>query len=217
MSSPPPLQLAYPLDWPSGRPRTRKPIPALFRNAGNRLTWTTAQRRLVEQVNLVTQSGHPWRVKEQVLSCNIRFTASGARDRNVSRREPEDPGVAFYFTLDRQPHVLACDRWDTVYDNIAAIAAHIEALRGQERWGVGDIRQAFAGYVALPAPEQWWQVLGLDGPQILALLNARQLISDAYRRLARDAHPDREGGSDAAMARLNAARDAAIAALEARG
>ena len=63
--------------------------------------------------------------------------------------------------LDGEPHALACDRFDRIEDNIAAIAAHIETLRGQERWGVADMKQAFAGHVALPAPEQWWQVLGV--------------------------------------------------------
>jgi curved DNA-binding protein CbpA len=38
----------------------------------------------------------------------------------------------------------------------------------------------------------------------------RAQIEAAYRELARKAHPD-TGGSNAAMARLNAARDAALA------
>lgn len=83
------------------------------------------------------------------------------------------------------------------------IAAHIEALRGQERWGVADLRQAFAGHVALPAPEQWWQILGVG------MQATRTEILAAWRDKARTAHPD-AGGSDAAMARLNAARDEAL-------
>jgi hypothetical protein len=34
-----------------------------------------------------------------------------------------------------------------VADNIAAIAAHIDAIRRQDRYGVGTLDQAFAGYV----------------------------------------------------------------------
>jgi hypothetical protein len=106
--------------------------------------------------------------------------------------------VAFYFDLDRRPHVLACDRWDTVPDNIAAIAAHVEALRGQERWGVADLRQAFAGHVALPAPDPWWAVLGVARDAPIGVITA------AFRALARDAHPD-VGGDRAAWDRLNEA------------
>jgi DnaJ-domain-containing protein 1 len=109
--------------------------------------------------------------------------------------------VAFYFELDGEPHVLACDRWATGPDNIAALAAHIEALRGQERWGVADIRQAFAGHVALPAPEQWWQVLGVTPDATPGQIDA------AWRERMANAHPDRAGGSNNAAARLNHARD----------
>lgn len=200
--SDPEIQPGYPLRWPEGRPRSREHASALFRDAGNRMTLTTARKRLRQQVDAMTKPGKPFRVVNMVLSTNIRFTASGARDQNVSRRDPADPGVAFYFDLDRKPHVLACDRWDTVADNIAAIAAHVDALRGQERWGVADLRQAFAGHVALPAPAHWSEVLEVsrDAPA--------DVIQSAYRRLARTAHPDR-GGSRDAWDRLQAAYDTA--------
>lgn len=137
-------------------------------------------------------------MRELTLSTNFELRADGRprRDRGI----PADPGVAFFFELDSKPHLLACDRWGTVADNIAAIAAHIEALRGQERWGVATLHEAFAGHVALPAPEQWWQILGV-GMQATAAE-----ITQAYRAKAQTAHPDK-GGSEAAMARLNAARD----------
>lgn len=201
----PAIEPRFPLAWPQGRPRTQKPAPALFRKDGRRLTLTTSRARLIEQINMLTHRGQQWRVRNMVLATNIRFTRAGTRDQNVSRRDPEDAGVAFYFDLDRRPHVLACDRWDTVYDNIAAIAAHIEALRGQERWGVADLQQAFAGHVALPAPDSWWQVLGV--PQGAD----RATIDSAYRASAKAAHPN-AGGDRAAWDRLSAAYDAAKAA-----
>lgn len=43
---------------------------------------------------------------------------------------------------------------------------HIKALRGIERYGVGNLEQAFTAYTALPAGGQssaspsWWEVLG---------------------------------------------------------
>jgi hypothetical protein len=196
--SDPEIQPGYPLRWPEGRPRSREHLSALFRDNGSRMTLTTARKRLKRQLEAMTKAGQNWRVVDMVLSTNIRFTASGARDQNVSRRDPADPGVALYFDLDKKPHVLACDRWDTVSDNIAAIAAHIEALRGQERWGVADLRQAFAGHVALPAPPHWSEILNVDRDA------PADVIQSAYRQLARSAHPDR-GGSRDAWDRLQAA------------
>ncbi len=199
--SDPEIQPGYPLRWPEGRLRSREHQTALFRDGGSRMTLTTARKRLKQQVEAMTKPRQNWRVINMVLSTNIRFTASGARDQNVSRRDPADPGVAFYFDLDKKPHVLACDRWDTVADNIAAIAAHVDALRGQERWGVADLRQAFAGHVALPAPPHWSEILGVDRGA------SADVIQSAYRHLALSAHPDR-GGSRDAWDSLQAAHEA---------
>lgn len=201
----PQIEFAYPTNWPVGRPRTTERKPALFRHEGKPIPFDAAVRRLGEQVELVTPYGRGYRMRELTLSTNFELRADGRprRDRGV----PADPGVAFFFELDGKPHLLACDRWDSIAGNIAAIAAHIEALRGQERWGVATLHEAFAGHVALPAPEQWWQVLGLTAAAPVNLIQRR------YRELARRAHPD-TGGSEAAMARLNAARDAG---LKARG
>lgn len=200
----PSIQPGYPLHFPADRPRTaaRDRKEALWRDAGNRITLTAAKKRLIQQVNAMTRTGRDWRVQNQVLSTSIRYTASGARDQAVSRRDPEDPGVAFYFDLDGKPHVLACDRWDTVADNIAAIAAHIEALRGQERWGVADLRQAFAGHVALPAPDPWWTVLEVERTASI------DVIAAVYRAKAKTAHPN-AGGDRTAWDRLHVAYETA--------
>ncbi len=202
----PTIEPGYPLAWPGDRPRTGQRKPALFRDAGRALSLTVAKKRLRDQVMAMTRTGRNWRVLDMILSTNIRYTASGSRDMNVSRRDPADPGVAFYFALDGRPHVLACDRWDTVADNIAAIAAHIEALRGQERWGVADLRQAFAGHVALPAADPWWRILEVTRDASIEQINR------AYRVKARTAHPDADGDR-AAWDRLTAAHEQALEAL----
>ena len=53
---------------------------------------------------------------------------------------------------------------------------------------------------ALPAPEQWFQVLGVASTATCAEIDA------AYRALAMKHHPDR-GGDAREMARINIARD----------
>ena len=94
-----------------------------------------------------------------------------------------------YFKLESVPEglVLACDRWLRVEDNIAAVAAHIGALRGIDRWGVGSVAQAFAGYKRLTATP-WWEVLGIDR-QASAVA-----VKRAYKELAKLHHLDRETG-----------------------
>lgn len=195
---------AYPLHWPTGWPRATQRKTASFnakRHNGRyvetqKLTVADARERLSSELELL-------RVKSPVLSTNVELRLDGQP--RSGQPEPRDPGAAVYFQIDGQPTALACDKWDRVADNIAALAKHIEALRGMDRWGVGTAKQAFAGYQALPAPEEWWQVLGVSESASKAEIEA------AYRAKAKTAHPDMAGGSDAAMARLNAARDQGLA------
>lgn len=192
---------AYPLSWPVGRPRT--PAHLRKRATFNVKEWNgrwdqtkevsiaRARDRLQREIDLLGAKG-------LILSTNVELRLDGQP--RSDRRAPADPGVALYFRLDGRNTALACDKWDRVADNIVAIAKHVEALRGIDRWGVGTREQAFAGYQALPAPEQWWQVLEV-GQQATP-----EQIDAAWRAKMRDAHPDR-GGSDQAAARLNWARD----------
>lgn len=124
-----------------------------------------------------------------VISSNVALRRDGLPYSN--QRRPDDPGVAVYFRLKGKPHVLACDRWLSPEENLWAIAKHIDAMRGQERWGVGTLEQAFTGYMALPAPPddtQWWLVL--DVPETAG----PDLIRGRYRSLAQLHRPDLHQG-----------------------
>lgn len=186
----------HPLTWPSGWPRARGRRSAAFHERGDRggqkqLSLATALDRLESEL---TRLG----AKEIILSTNRERRVNGMI--SAAGSEPADPGVAVYFKLKGKDTVLACDTWYRVADNVNAIAKHIEAIRGMDRWGVGTVEQVFTGYQALPAPEQWWQVLEVPEGAAMAV------IEQAYRIKARSVHPD-AGGSDAGMARLNWARD----------
>lgn len=140
-----------------------------------------------------------------VISTNVALRLDGLP--RGDRARPADVGAAVYFTLKGKPCVLAADKWNRVEDNLSAIARHIEALRGQERWGVGSVEQAFAGYTALPPSgsspgTSWWNVLGCAHNAPL------DVVKEAYRDAARKAHPD-GGGSHDAMVAINAAWDQA--------
>jgi hypothetical protein len=135
-----------------------------------------------------------------IISSNAELRRDG---RPYARSVVTDPGVAVYFTRKKQQLCFACDQWETVDENLWAITKTIDALRGIERWGSGDMMErAFTGFTALPSPEQWWQVLGFDHSRPSA-----EQIQERYRELALQHHPDREGGSHDVMARINAARD----------
>jgi hypothetical protein len=186
---------AFPLSWPSGWKRTppAERTAARFGSRGNgalrSLTVAQARERLQQELEML-------RADDAVLSTNVQLRLDGQP--RSDRAEPADPGVAVYFVLDGRDMVLACDRWDTVGGNIAALAAHIGALRGMDRWGVGSLEQAFTGYVALPAPatSDWQSLLG--DPSSLAEAEAN------WRAAMRTAHPDQGGSTDRAAA-LNAA------------
>lgn len=129
--------------------------------------------------------------RNPILSTNIRVRLDGLPYSNQS--QPDDRGAAIYFDLKGKPVSLACDRWDRVEDNIWAIVKHIESLRGQDRWGVGNIEQAFRGYLALPertSGSAWWEVLGV------AVNASAEQVKDAYRLLAKKHHPDSGGDTE---------------------
>jgi hypothetical protein len=201
---------AHPLQWPSGWPRAKQRVRASFsQKAWNErytyqtnkpVTVATARERLSAELDRLG-------ARYAVLSTNIELRLDGQPRSNQA--EPSDPGAAVYFQLSGKQIALACDKWDRVADNIVALAKHIEAMRGMDRWGVGTAAQAFAGYEALPAPDPWWRVLGLDGPNA-----TRADIVVAYRKASQAAHPDRPGGSHDLMAAVNAARDQGLRRFE---
>lgn len=193
-------ETAYPLSWPHGRPRTlphQRTRSAFSRESAHALTLEQARRQLEDELRRLG-------VHKFILSTNVQLRQDGYP--YSGRKAPDDPGVAVYFTLLKRPTVLACDKWDRVPDNIRAIVKHIDALRGQERWGVGSIEQAFAGYVALPAPGQatersWRSVFECTSHDEITTLDE---LSLRYRRLAME----RRGDEDL-LRELNVARDQA--------
>jgi hypothetical protein len=185
---------AYPLQWPAGWKRTRE---YLRKNGPFKVPPQQARREMLEEIRRLGG-------KEIIVSTNQPLNKDGSP--SLVRRAIYDPGVAVYFKRKGRDVVFACDQYGEVHDNMRAISKTAEALRGIERWGASDmLERAFTGFEALPAPapEQWWQVLGVRQGA------SSDEVTRAYREKARAAHPD-TGGSEAAMARLNAARAQAL-------
>lgn len=195
----------YPLAWPAGWTRTlrHRRTRAAFstkQSADGRVSVFNATQRLEGELDRLGAGS-------AVLSTNVQLRLDG---RPRSDQEPEDTGAAVYFRFKGRATVFACDKYTRVADNIAAIAAHIDALRRIERYGVGSLEQALAGYKALPADSaaDWRQVFGFTAGSVPTL----EQLDGAYKRLAKERHPDK-GGSDEAMFHLNRSHDFALAEL----
>jgi len=209
----------YPLTWPAGWARTLSGRKAAnfskrktthHRNDTTGATWTkTHTESLTIGDGLERLEGELKRLgaRDVIISSNLRLRQDGFPLANQAAMLA-DPGIAVYFTIGGKKTVLACDRWRSAADNMAAIAGHIDAIRMQQRYGVGTLEQAFAGFAQLPAPVAVdpWPVLGISPTR------DRDEIERAYHKWARTLHPD-AGGNPDAMAQLNIARDAALATL----
>lgn len=202
---------AYPLQWPHGWPRTPRDLQQrgwqfkqLNYSSGNRglVSFAKARDQLYEELKRLGAKG-------VVLSTNHPTDRYGVP--TESKRSVPDEGVAIYFSIGGKAMAMACDRFDNAAANMRSLGLAIEAMRQLERHGGGTMMErAFTGFAALTAPgKTWWDVLEVrpDAPA--------DVIESNYKRLARDRHPDR-GGSQELMAELNAAREAAHAAVKSR-
>jgi hypothetical protein len=212
----------YPLSWPTGWKRT--PAHERQRADFGKTRTETYQEKFYDGRPPETRTRKrkaPLTAADAAVRLEAELERLGADDAKLSTSqklridgtprsdlsEPTDVGAAVYFTLNGKPRCLACDRWTRVADNIAALAQHIDALRRIERYGVGTMEQAFAGYAALPATSADWPIV-LGVPPTAT----RDEILAAHRRLAGEHHPDK-GGRSEDMARINEARDLALRAL----
>jgi hypothetical protein len=199
---------AHPLAWPTGWKRT-KPVlrtRAKFGKAGKarpgggwdygrQLTIAEAVERVRGELKMMGIDAD-----DLVISTNLQLRLDGFPRSN--QPEPADPGVAVYWTdaamPGNPPRCMAIDRYDRVADNLAAVAATLEAMRKIERHGGASIlERAFAGFTALagPAAEDWRAVLDPNNPE------------GSYLRLRSKHHPDRPGGDAAEFLRVQRAFD----------
>lgn len=205
---------AHPLQWPEGWPRTDyfKKKYGKFNKKERRpgSNWASARDVTVaEACSRVLDELDRMGIDRQdvVISTNVRTRLDGLP--RSGEREPDDGGAAVYWqTKKGERRVMAIDQYLSVADNLAAIAATLDAMRAIERHGGAQILdRAFTGFTALPEPRRarhWREVIGV--PQWETSLSEVRAI---YRRRAMELHPDRPGGSHNAMAELNAALSAA--------
>lgn len=212
---------AFPLAWPAGwkrtpsHQRTRAKFGVKYRGQwkdGTQHGWLSKKDLSIEQaiqrvIDELERFGIPR--SRVIISSDLRLRNDGLPYSTQSTSKI-DQGVAVYWQDGKQRRCMAIDRYDRIADNLAAIAATIDAMRAIERHGGAVILdRAFMGFAALPAPpaqDAPHEVLGVDERA------APAEVEYAYKRLAAQHHPDR-GGSTEQMARINAARDAMLGAV----
>lgn len=188
---------AFPLQWPTGRPRTASRKDSSFSVKPSQ----AYQELLDELVRFGAQN--------VVVSTNIPLRKDGRPYYDGLDDLFDDPGVAVYFQRRKQVICLPCDTYRRPWENCRAIGKAVEALRSMERHGAGQIlEQAFTGFAALPPPDAgrpWHVVLGVPPG------STAEVIDAAYKRLAREYA---QAGNEAGLLDLNVARDQARKAMQ---
>ena len=206
---------AYPLSWPEGWKRTKTRYGASFHKqprmgfdqqgqpmyrGKKRLSVADAVQRVIGELQRMGIS-----VDDVLISTNVPLRLDGLPR---SDQEPADPGAAVYWQKrGKQMRCMAIDQYTRVADNLAAIAATLEAMRAIERHGGATILdRAFTGFAALPehASETWREILGIE-PEIQPTID---LIESRFRALAMLHHPDK-GGDEEKFKTIVSAREAA--------
>lgn len=196
---------AYPLHWPPGRKRCKSRQRAKFhrvvekRYANSEGTYSEKQGLTIgDSRDRLYRELQNLGARKVIISSNLELKNDGTP--RASQREPDDPGIAVYFQFNNTPHCLSCDSWTRAADNLAAIAKHVEAMRGQLRWGVADIASMFAGFKALPGAIVTPAPMSIDEAYRFIKLHsgAVNVIADfenAYRAAAKKLHPDANSGN----------------------
>jgi hypothetical protein len=209
-------ETSYPLCWPANWKRTTKRARARF--STSQMQYGADGHSSYRRAKILTVADSLRRVQLElqrmgvregdfIISTNIEVRLDGLPYSN--RSEPSDPGAAIYWMQKGKAQCMAIDQYDRVADNLAAISATLNYLRGIERHGGGSIlERAFIGFAALPAPapaRPWREVFGFEEDAFPSLKE----IDAKFRELASGLHPDKPDGTHDGMSELNAARDAA--------
>lgn len=214
---------AYPLSWPDGWKRTalghrrhaqfskqREPKYITNQQTGQTEKRTQGMRNITVADAVGRILGELGRMgigsDDVLISTNVTLRHDGLPRCD---QEPSDPGAAVYWQKrgGKQMRCMAVDQYYRVADNLAAIAATLDAMRAIERHGGATILdRAFLGFAALPekASQHWRETLGISR-DIPATVD---LVEERFRALAHVHHPDK-GGNETRMHEILQAREAA--------
>ena len=169
---------AYPLQWPSEYKRTIYSKGSQFGVGYEKPNIGKGRDRIISELKLFGATNI-------IISSNLKLRLDGFPYAN--QRQPNDKGVAVYFTYKKAQKVMACDTYDKVGCNLWGISKSITALRGLKRWGCTSIvDKAFKGFTAIPETTErsWWEIL-----EVVECASAEE-IKKAYRKQCKITHPD---------------------------
>lgn len=167
--------------------------------AGSRfqVTWAQAMRDLSETFS-------KWLVEDW----DVERPYSGRREHGLT---PEQRMVIVWWKrglsgtyAERDTRIeLGCSEWDTPRENLRAIWYAVESLRMNEQRGVGELAQQAYAQLAAPQADTGYRNLNLAALELQPGATDEE-IEQAWRRMAREHHPD-AGGDEEVFKQLNAA------------
>lgn len=184
---------AFPLQWPAGWRRTGPAQRVRAKFGKRRGEPYKSQLSVAEAIKRVRAEFQRMGVRDfdLVVSTNVPLRLDGWPR---SDRETVDPGVAIYWrdsAKDGHPQrCMAIDIYDRVADNLAAVAATLDAMRAVKRHGGAEILdRTFTGFTAIEhkTGDHWSDVLDCDRNASTSQVRA------AFMRARSAAHPDNGG------------------------
>lgn len=144
-----------------------------------------------------------WRIRDWEVLKNVMGSRTHSRIADRTER-----AVSVRFIKAGKPVTLTIDSQERPVDNLRALYLCLDDMRMLEVRGLADTIQSAYMQLAAPAAERDpHEVLGLRPGATAAEVEAM------FRAKAKQLHPD-AGGSEAAMAELNAARDKLLRSVE---
>jgi len=193
---------AFPLQWPAGWKRTAAAQRKRASFGKKSSTSHKAQLTVAEALKRVRTVLRQMGVRDYnlIISTNVPLRQDGWP--RSDSREPVDPGVAVYWqdtSKEGWPRrCMAVDMYDRAADNLAAVAATLDALRAVKRHGGAEILdRSFTGFAAVEhkKADHWSDVLDCDRNA------STSEVREAFMRARSKAHPQ-NGGSNAEFHRV---------------
>lgn len=190
---------AYPLTWPQGYNRNARQISSRFKTHTLKRVWDSIRDEIkrLGATNLI-------------ISSNIQLKNNGTPYSTQRLKKEDDSGVAIYFQWKGKPRSLCCDQYQEVWENGYSIAQTISRMRDIARWGTSDfLEKAFDGFIAIPedAGKDAFSILGLPKDATVEDVKA------AFRKKAKEFHPDTIQGDNSLMVELNEAYHRALSSI----
>ena len=124
----------FPLSWPPGFPHIEYPAQSRSDTPEERVRRIWSSRYLMDAMNVVVST---------------KLRAAPPRPA-VFQPEHHGLGCGGLFTRKGREQAIACDKWDSICDNLQAVAKTIETCAGLSV-GDGVMVDQFQGFTAIPA------------------------------------------------------------------